>query len=699
MKKHHVFFAAVFLLAVACQTKKADMVNPFLTEDETPFQVPPFDQIKVEHYLPALEEGIKQHDAEIDAIVNNTEEPTFQNTILAFDQSGELYNKVQDVFFPLNSANTNDEMQALAKQISPLITKHEDNVSLNAKLFNKIKAIYDKRNEMGLDDQQIRLVEKFHQDFVRDGANLPKDKQEILRGINEELSKLSLQFSENVLFETNKNFRMVVDNEKDLAGLPADAIAQAADQAKRDSMEGKWVFMLTRPSMTPFLQYAENRDLREKLYRGYFMRGDNNDKFDNKEIIKKTIELRNQKSQLLGFNTFADYIIDINMAKTPSNVYDFLLKLWEPTIKIAKQDVKEMQAIIDKEGGNFKLASWDWWYYAEKLRKARYNLDENEIKPYFSLENTREGMFYVAQKLYGIIFTHRPDLPVYQEEAMAYEVKEADGSHLGVLYLDFHPRDGKRVGAWCTSFRPQMYKNGEKIAPVTSMVMNFTRPSGDSPALLSFDEVTTMWHEFGHALHSLFTDGLYKRTSRSVPRDFVELPSQVMENWAADPEVMKVYAKHYKTGEAIPDELINKIEASGHFNQGFLTGEYLAASLLDLDWHTKYDGSDVNAFEKASMDSYGLIDEMLPRYRSTYFSHIFTPGYAAGYYVYIWAAQLDTDAFKAFKETGDIYNPELAARFRELLAKSGSDEGMNIYRKFRGKDASIDALLEKRGLK
>ena len=701
MKKHQVLFAAILLTTAACNTKQTseNMENPFFSEFQTPFQVPPFDQIRVEHYLPALEEGIKQHDAEIEAIVSNTEEPTFENTILAYDQSGELYNKVQDVFFPINSANTNAEIQALAKEISAMTTKHDDNVSLNEGLFKKIKAVYEKRNDMGLDDQQIRLTEKFYQDFVRDGADLPLDKQEILRSINEELSKLSLQFSENVLFETNKNFRMVIDNKEDLEGLPEDVIAQAADQAKRDSMEGKWVFMLTRPSMTPFLQYAKNRDLREKLYRGYFTRADHNDKFDNKENIRKIIELRHQKAQLLGFDTFADYIIDINMAKTPSNVYEFLLKLWEPTMKIAKQDVKAMQSIIDREGGNFKLASWDWWYYSEKLKKERFDLDENEMKPYFSLENSMEGMFYVANKLYGITFTRRTDIPVYNEEAIAFEVKDKDGSHLGVLYLDFHPRDGKRVGAWCTSFRPQSYKNGKRVDPIVSMVMNFTRPSGDNPALLSFDEVSTMWHEFGHALHGLFTDGLYKRTSRSVPRDFVELPSQVMENWAAEPEVMKVYAKHYKTGEIIPDELIKKMEASGQFNQGFITGEYLAASLLDLDWHTKYDGSDVNAFEKASMDSYGLIPEILPRYRSTYFSHIFTPGYAAGYYVYIWAAQLDADAFKAFKETGDIYNPELAARFRELLTKSGSDEGMNVYRKFRGKDATIDALLEKRGLK
>lgn len=701
MKKHQLMLAAVAIFAASCNPKQSNenMVNPFFTEYTTPFQVPPFDEIKPEHYLPAVEEGIKQHQAEIDAIVNNTEDPTFENTVLAFDRSGDLLDKVGNVFWPISSANTNDEIQALAKQISPLTTKHGDNIMLNAGLFQRIKSVYDRRNDLGLDDQQIRLVEKFYKDFERNGANLPADKQEVLRGINEELSKLSLEFSENVLKETNKNFRLVIDNESDLAGLPADAIAQAADQAKQDSLEGKWVFMLTRPSMTPFLQYAQNRELREKLYNGYIMRANNNDEFDNKEIIKKTIALRQQKAELLGFENFADYIIDVNMAKTPENVYEFLLKLWEPTMKIAKQDAKAMQAIIDREGGNFKLAAWDWWYYAEKLRKERFDLDENEIKPYFSLENTRDGMFMVAQKLYGITFTHRPELPVYHPEASAYEVKEADGSHLGILYVDFHPRTSKRVGAWCTSFRDQAYRDGKKVAPISTIVMNFTRPSGDSPALLSFDEVTTMFHEFGHALHGLFTDGQYSRTSRSVPRDFVELPSQVMENWAAEPQVMKMYAKHYQTGEVIPDALIEKIEKSGHFNQGFTTGEYLAASLLDLDWHTKYDNSDVNAFEKASMEKVGLISEILPRYRSTYFSHIFTPGYAAGYYVYIWAAQLDTDAYKAFKETGDIFNPELAARFRELLSKSGSDEGMNVYRKFRGKDASIDALLEKRGLK
>jgi peptidyl-dipeptidase Dcp len=454
--------------------------------------------------------------------------------------------------------------------------------------------------------------------------------------------------------------------------------------------------------MLPFLTYAQNRDLREKLYRGYFMRGDNDNEFDNKEIIKKIVKLRDERAKLLGFNNFAEYQIDINMAKTPQAVYDFLLKIWEPALKMAKQDVKEMQSIIDKEGGNFKLASWDWWYYNEKLKLQKFNLDENEVKPYFSLENAKNGVFYVVEKLYGLKFVKRDDLPTYHAEAEAYEVQEADGSFLGVLYMDFHPRDGKRVGAWSTSFRSATYRNGERVPTIGNIVMNFTRPAGETPALLSFDEVSTFFHEFGHALHGLFADGLYDRTARSVPRDFVELPSQIMENWASEPEVMKVYAKHYQTGEVIPDALIEKLEKSGTFNQGFTTGEYVAASILDMDYHSPVNPeiADVRAFEKESMDKIGLIPEFIPRYRSTYFQHIFAGGgYSAGYYVYLWAAVLDTDAFNAFKESGDLFNPELAAKFRELLAKSGAAEGMDVYRNFRGKDPSIEPLLQKRGLK
>jgi peptidyl-dipeptidase Dcp len=676
------------------------MDNPFFKEYSTPFKVPPFDLIKPEHYLPATDSGIVEQVAEIAAITENKAAPTFENTILAYDQSGELLSKVQNVFSALNSAATTPELQALARQITPKLTRHRDNISLNPILFQRIKSVYDNRANMGLDPQQLRLVEKYYQDFERNGANLSAEDQLKLRNLNEELSKLSLQFGENLLAESNKNFRLVIDNQADLAGLPEDVILRAADQAKTDKKEGKWVFTLDKPSMLPFLQYSEKRDLREKLYRGYFMRCDNDNAFDNKEIIKKIVLLRDQRGKLMGFKNFAAYSIDINMAKTPEAVYDFLKKLWVPSMKMARVDRDAMQKIIKTEGGNFKLAPWDWWYYSDKLKKQKFNLDENEVKPYFSLDNAINGIFYTANKLYGITFEKRNDLPVYHKEVVAYEVKEANGSHVGVLFMDFHPRDGKRVGAWCGSFRSSSYKNGEHIYPLVTMVMNFTRPSGDTPALLSFDEVKTLFHEFGHALHNLFTDEPYKRTSRSVPRDFGELPSQVMENWASEPQVMKEYAKHYQTGKTIPDAIIEKLEASSTYNQGFETGEYIAASLLDLDYHTPKNPviTDVRKFENKSMKHWGLIPEILPRYRSTYFQHTFSGGYSAGYYVYLWAAVLDADAFSAFKETGDLFNQQVAARFRTLLTKSGSDEGMEIYRKFRGKDPSIEPLLKKRGL-
>ena len=692
------------LAITSCQTQKKEsisMENPFFKEWTTPFGVPPFDEIKVEHYVPAIKEGIKQHQAEIDAIVANSNEPTFKNTILALDKSGKLLSKVSGVFGPLNGANTNEEMQAAAREISPIRTAHGNNISMNADLFKKIKAVYEKRNESGLDDQQIRVTEKYYQDFERNGANLSPANQEVLKVINTELASLYLQFGENLLAETNKNFKLVIDKQEDLAGLPEDVIIGASDAAKRIGEEGKWVFTLAKPSMLPFLQFSEKRELREKLYTGYFMRGDNDNENDNKEIIKKIVKLRDQRAKMLGFENFAAYKIDVNMAKTPQAVYDFLMELWEPSLEMAKQDVKEMQAIANREGDDIKLESWDWWYYSEKLRKEKFNLDEAEMKPYFSLDATKKGIFYVVENLYGLKFIKRDDLPVYHEEVEAYEVLEADGSHLAILYMDFHPRDGKRVGAWSTAFRDVSYRNGKRVPQIGSIVMNFTRPAGDTPALLSFDEVSTFFHEFGHALHFMFVDGKYDRTIGSVPRDFIELPSQIMENWAADPEVIKVYAKHYETGEVIPDELLNKLIKSGTFNQGFITGEYVAASLLDLDYHTIKNSEieDVRAFEKSQMNKIGLIPEFLPRYRSTYFSHIFSgDGYSAGYYVYIWAAVLDSDAFDAFKQSGDIFNPEYAAKFRTLLEKCGSDEGMVIYENFRGQEPSKEPLLKKRGL-
>ncbi len=673
------------------------MTNPFFSEYKTPFQVPPFNEIKLEHYKPAIEAGIAEQLAEIKAITDNKEEPNFENTILAYDLSGELLGKTR-IFSNLNSANTNDQMQALAREITPMLSAHRDNIMLNMDLFNRVKAVYEKRNALNLNHDQMRLVEKYYKDFQRGGADLPEEKQAQLRKINEQMSMLSLKFGENVLAESNKNFEMVVDKKEDLKGLPEDVVVAAAELAKKEGQEGKWIFTIKKPSMLPFLQYAENRSLREKLYKGYLNQGNNDNAYDNKQIIEKIVKLREERAKLMGYPNYAAFVVEENMAETPENIHNFLMKLWVPALERAKKERADMQAMIDQEGGKFKLQSWDWWYYAEKVRKAKYDLDEAQLKPYFKLENVIDGMIYVANKLYGIKFIKRNDIPVYNDEVLAYEVQEADGSHLGVFYMDFHPRAGKRNGAWQTEYRSQSYRDGVKITPVVSITCNFTRPAGDVPALLSFDEVTTLFHESGHALHALFTDGPYRRTGRSVPRDFVELPSQIMENWASEPEVMRVYAKHYKTGKVIPEELISKITKSAQFNQGFETVEYLAASLLDMDYHTEELTTDVATFEKASMDKIGLIDEIAPRYHSTYFSHIFSGGYSAGYYVYIWAAVLDADAFNAFKESGDIFNPELAAKFRTLLTKSGSDEGMTIYKNFRGQEPSIEPLLKRRGL-
>ena len=704
MKKLTVLFTIVLcaFIMTSCNKKKKDLSgNPFFTEYTTPFGVPPFDKIDTTHYIPAFEEGMIQHNLEIDSIINSKEEPTFENTILKYDKSGRLLTKVGNVFFNLLSALTNDRMQDIAMEISPKLSEHRDAIMMNEKLFARIKAIYEKRNDSKLDSQQIRVVEKYYKDFVRNGANLSKDKQDSLKSVNSKLSKLELQFGQNLLAET-KDFKLIVDKKEDLEGLPQASIDAAAEAAKEAGKEGKWLFTLDKPSLIPFLQYAKNRELREKIYRGYFMRGDNDNKNDNKKIIDEIVNLRIEKAKLLGYTNFAQYVIEQNMAKTPETVNDFLIKLWTPALKVSKNELVDMQKIIDKEKGNFKLASWDWWYYAEKVRKEKYNLEETELQPYLSLSNVRDGMFYVANKLYGITFDKKTDIPVYQSEVEVFEVKEADGKHLGLLYLDYYPRVSKDGGAWCTSFREAGWDFGKKVDPIVSIVCNFTKPSGDAPALLTWDEATTLFHEFGHGLHSLFTEGKYNRTAGSVPRDYVELPSQIMENWAGEKEVLKQYAKHYKTGEVIPDALIEKLSKSSKFNQGFGTVEYLAASILDLNYHMVNEKTTIDAreFEKTALSKIGLIPEILPRYRSTYFSHIFSGGYSAGYYVYIWAEVLDSDAFDAFKKSGDLFNKDLASKFRKYcLQECGNDEGMTQYKKFRGQEPSIEPLLVKRGLK
>ncbi len=704
MKKYLIIGLVFIILSYGCKNKVTENGNnPFFSEWKTPFEVPPFDKIKNEHYLPAINEGIIRHNKEIEKILNNKEEPNFENTIFPLDQSGAFLDRVTNVFLNLNDAYTNDEMQKLAEEITPLLTKHKDDLMLNKELFFRVKTVYDKCYNLKLDSSQIWAVYKYYEAFVRNGANLDTAAKSKLRNINERISALTLKFGQNLLSETNESYKLVIENKNDLAGLPDPIISGAYEAAKADSLNGKWLFTLQKPSWIPFLQYSQNRKLREQIYQAYFMRGNNNNSYDNKEIIKQIVELRAQKAQILGFNNFAEYIIDVNMAKTTKNVNDFLQKLWTPALKISKQEVAEMQKIIDNEKGGYKLESWDWWYYAEKLRKAKYNLDESELKPYLKLDNVRDGMFWVANKLYGITFERKLDLPVYQPEVETYEVRDTNGSNLGILYLDYFPNEGKGAGAWCTTFRSPGFKDGKRILPIVSIVCNFTKPTGDLPSLLTWDETTTLFHEFGHSLQTLFTDGKYKITAGVVPNDYVELPSQVMENWAGEPEVLRQFARHYKTNAAIPEELITKITNSRFFNQGFETLEYLAASILDLDYHMIVPADsiqDILAFEKNAMDKIGLIPEILPRYRSTYFAHIFDGGYEAGYYVYMWAALLDADAFNAFKQTGDIFNKDLAAKFRKYcLAECGEAETMSQYRKFRGQEPSIEPLLEKRGFK
>lgn len=708
MNKKLINMIALSVIVLASCTSKpeqkpeAEKPNPFLSEYTTPFQVPPFDEIKNEHYLPAFEAGIAEQQAEIDAIVNNAETPTFENTILPYDKSGQTLNRVSNVFFNLNECLTNDEMVAIAEQVLPMLSKHSDAIMMNPKLFERIDYVYQHRNEMGLDDQQIRVVEKYHQDFMRHGAGLNAEQQAELSQINEQLSTLSLQFGNNLLKE-NAGYKLVIENEADLAGLPQTSIDAAAEQAKADGMEGKWVFTLSKPSLIPFLQFADNRDLREQMYKAYYNRGDNNNEYDNKKLVNEMCKLRVQKAKLFGFDNYADYVLDVNMAKDSKTVDKFLIDIFNPAQKLAKKELAEMQAIADKEGANIKLEGWDWWYYAEKLRKAKYDFDENYIKPYLTVDNVRDGMFLAARMLYGVTFTKNETLPIYYPGVETYEVKEANGDLLGILYMDYYPRESKSGGAWCTSFRESGHDiNGKKIYPLVSLVMNFTPASGDTPALLTWDETETMWHEFGHSLHAFFSDGLYTRTCGNVPHDYVEMPSQIMENWVAEPEVIRMYAKHYQTGEVMPDSLIAKIENSALFNQGFMTTELIAASILDMKYHelTEPQDLDVDAFEKQQMDAIGLMPEILPRYRSTNFAHIFNGGYSAGYYAYTWAEVLDKDAFNYFKSSGDLFNPDLAASFRKnCLQECGNDEGMAQYRKFRGQDPDYEPYLKARGLK
>ena len=670
--------------------------NPFFSEFQTPDGVPPFDQIKLEHYEPAFRKGMEEQNKLIQAIVDSKEEPNFENVIVAFDNSSPILDRVGGVFYNLTEAETTDELTALSMKLAPVLSEHGDNISLNHDLFLKIKAVYDKKDALGLNTEQNRLLEKIYKDFVRSGANLPADKQARLRDINKQLSTLGITFSNNILNENNE-FKLFVDKKEDLAGLPDWFCQSAAQEAKAAGQEGKWLFTLHNASRLPFLQYADNRELREKMYKAYINRGNNNDKNDNKQIIKDILTLRLEKAKLLGYDCYSAFVLDNTMAKTPQTVMDFLGNLWQYALPKAKAEAAELQKLMDKEGKGQKLEAWDWWYYTEKLRKEKYNLEEDEIKPYFKLENVREGAFAVANKLYGITLTKKEGVPVYHPDVEVFEVKDADGSQLGIFYVDYFPRPGKSGGAWMSNYREQQ---GD-IRPLVCNVASFTKPVGDTPSLLTLDEVETLFHEFGHGLHGLLTKCQYKGTSgTNVVRDFVELPSQINEHWATEPEVLKMYAKHYQTGEVIPDELIEKILRQKTFNQGFITTELMAAAILDMNLHnlTDMQGFDVEKFEKGAMDSLGLIPEIAPRYRTTYFNHIIG-GYAAGYYSYLWANVLDNDAFEAFKEHG-IFDKQTADAFRHnVLEKGDSDDPMTLYKNFRGAEPQLDPMLKNRGMK
>ena len=694
MFKRSILILAASCMMYSCATQTES--NPFFTEFQTPNGVPPFDKIKLEHYEPAFLKGIEEQNAHIQAIIDNTEAPSFENVIVAFDNSSPMLNRVGGVFFNMTEAETNDELAALEMKIGPMMSEHNDNILLNQELFKKVNAVYQQKGNLNLTTEQERLLDKIYKDFVRSGANLPADKQARLREINKQLSTLGITFGNNVLNENNA-FKLYLDKEEDLAGLPESVRQAAAADAKADGQDGKWLFTLQNSSWQPFLQYSANRPMREKIYKAYINRGNNNDGNDNKKVITDIVSLRLEKAKLLGYDCYSNFVLDECMAKNSATVMEFLNNLWSYALPKAKAEATELQKLMDKEGKGEKLEAWDWWYYTEKLRKEKYDLEEDQIKPYFKLENVREGAFAVANKLYGVTLTKMENVPVYHPDVEVFEVKGADGKQLGIFYVDYFPRAGKRGGAWMSNYREQQ---GD-IRPLICNVASFTKPVGDTPSLLTIDEVETLFHEFGHGLHGLLTKCNYKGTSgTNVARDFVELPSQINEHWATEPEVLKMYAKHYQTEEVIPDSLVEKILNQKTFNQGFMTTELLAAAILDMNLHNLTDtqGLDVVAYEKEAMDKLGLIPEIAPRYRTTYFNHIIG-GYAAGYYSYLWANVLDNDAFEAFKEHG-IFDKHTADLFRQnILEKGNSEDPMILYKNFRGAEPQLEPMLKNRGMK
>ena len=701
--RRYIVVLSVLLTALSmsnCKNETKREPNPFFEEWTTPYGVPPFDRIRAYHYEPAFERAMSLHNEEIAAIVANPEPATFENTLAEMDRSGRMLSDVSNIFSMMCAAETSEELMALEGKIMPLLAGHSDAILMNEALFERVKAVYDSRLSRDLTPEQIRLSELVYDNFVRSGALLDEQQKSRLKQINEELSAATVHFSNNILAENN-NYKLVL-SKSDVERLPASVRDAARVKGSEMGYDNKYVFTLHQPSLIPFLTYSSDRKLREEIYRAYINRGNNDNEYDNKQIINDMIRLRTEKAQMLGYNSYAEYVTSKQMSGSPKAVYSLLEEIWTPALNRAKEELADMITLYSEEHeGNKDFASWDWWYYAEKVRQKRYSLNEEHVRSFFSLDNVRQGVFNLANRLYGITF--RPiSVPLYHKEVSAFEVLDADESHLGVLYFDFHPRAGKGQGAWCGYFREQSYdKEGKRTAPVVSIVCNVTRPSESTPSLLSLDEVTTLFHEFGHALHFLFTDVPYSGLI-NVEGDFVELPSQILENWAFEPEMLKTYAVHHRTKEVIRDAMIERIRRSTLFNQGFATTELLAAALSDMDIHstTKYEPIDVDGFEYNSLyERRGMIPQIEPRYHYTYFAHIFAGGYSAGYYFYIWAEVLDKDAFEAFRESGDLFDRRTAARFREeVLSKGGSADGMSLYTAFRGAAPDKTGLLKARGL-
>jgi peptidyl-dipeptidase Dcp len=701
MKLHIAILAVAMLLPVIALAADTPATNPFFEKSSLPFQAPPFDRIKDSDFQPAIEEGMKRELAEVQAIANNPDAPTFANTIEAMEKTGDVLRRVQRVFGGLTQSNTNPTLQKIQQVLAPKLAAHRDAINLDPKLFARIKAIYDARNKSGLDAEQKFLAERYYKNFVRSGAQLNEGDKTALRAINQEQSKLTTQFRDRVLADTNAG-AIVVDDKAMLDGLPESDIAAAADRAKAKGLEGKWLLTLQNTTQQPPQTYLKNRDLRKRLYEASIARGNHGGENDTKAIIARLAQLRAQRAKLLGYPSYAAYNLDDEMSKTPENAFKLMTDMVPAATGKARAEAARMQKLIDEEKGGFTLQPYDWQFYAEQVRKKEFDLDEGQVRPYFEINNVlQNGVFFAATKLYGITFKERHDIPVYQPDVRVFDVFDADGKPLALFYADFFSRPNKAGGAWTSSFVGQSKLLGTK--PVVTNTENFTKPAAGQPALLTFTEVTTMFHEFGHALHGMFSNVTYPSfAGSSVPRDFVEFPSQFNEHWAMEPSVFANYAKHYQTGAPMPKELVEKLKKSRTFNQGFATTEYLAAALLDMAWHTIPADApllDVNQFEPESLKQYDVyMEQVPPRYRSTYFSHIWGGGYAAGYYAYLWSEVLDDDAYYWFKENGGMTRAN-GDRFRKMiLSRGGTEDPAGMYRAFRGRDPKVEPLLEERGL-